>query len=97
MLARVTEDVAWHTHLGSPPVNGKAAMRAVLQKLVAGMVLVEGVDEFNSPDGRRVALPYMGIMAFTGALISEWRDYFDRALFDRMKQGEAMPDRPGEP
>jgi hypothetical protein len=42
-------------------------------------------------ENRRVAIPYMGIMAFRGTLICEWRDYFDRGLFDRLKAGETPP------
>jgi len=41
-------------------------------------------------------------MVFRGGLLSEWRDYFDRALFNRLKAGEPIPpdtaalaDRPG--
>ncbi len=33
-----------------------------------------------------------GVLAFKGERISEWRDYFDRALFDRLKAGEPMPE-----
>ena len=66
---------------------------------------MEGVDDFVMiKDQRRVAIPYLGTMVFRDGLISEWRDYFDRGLFDRLKAGEAAPadiaalaDRPGVP
>ena len=55
-------------------------------------IFLEGADDFVLiAEKRRVAIPYMGIMNFRGSLISEWRDYFDRALFDRLKAGEPTP------
>ena len=68
-------------------------------------IFVEGVDDFVLiAEKRRVAIPYAGVMTFRGPLISEWRDYFDRGLFDRLKAGEPSPpeitkllDRPGLP
>ena len=121
VLARVTDDIVWYSHVGTPPKIGKAAMRAFLEGFggaitdvkwrifahaVSGQqIFLEGVDDFVlTAEKRRVAIPYMGVMTFRGSLISEWRDYFDRALFDRLKAGEAAPpeitkllDRPGVP
>jgi limonene-1,2-epoxide hydrolase len=55
-------------------------------------IFLEGADDFVlAAENRRVAIPYMGIMAFRGSLICEWRDYFDRGLFDRLKAGETPP------
>lgn len=108
MLAHIDDDIVWHSHVGSPPVLGKAAMRDFATKLTAQMndirwrifdvaqngnrLFLEGVDDYVSAEGRRVVLPYAGVLAFRGARISEWRDYFDRALFDRLKAGEPLPD-----
>ena len=108
VLGRVTEDVAWHTHVGSPPVDGKAAMQKTLDTLATQMdevrwrifayaqngdtVFLEGVDDFVNPEGRRVVIPYAGVLVFRGPLIAEWRDYFDRNLFNKLKAGEAAPD-----
>jgi limonene-1,2-epoxide hydrolase len=121
VLARVTDDVAWHTHVGSPVVHGKAAMRSFLETMAAGIsdnrwrihhhavsgnrIFLEGVDDFVLvKEQRRVAIPYLGTMVFRGGLISEWRDYFDRGLFNRLKAGEAAPPeiaalaaKPGDP
>ena len=121
VLARVTDDLVWYSHVGTPPKLGKAAMRAFLEAFgsaisevkwrifahaVSGQqIFLEGVDDFVlTAEKRRVAIPYMGVMTFRGSLISEWRDYFDRALFDRLKAGEPAPpeitkllDRPGVP
>ena len=44
-------------------------------------VFLEGVDDFVNPEGRRVVLPYAGVLVFRGPLIAQWRDYFDRNLF----------------
>jgi limonene-1,2-epoxide hydrolase len=119
-LIHVADDIVWHSHVGSPPLLGKAAMRDLMKTLAGSMrdvrwrvvshaesgdsFFAEGVEEFVTPAGHRVALPYMGIMVFRGRLIAEWRDYFDRALYDRMKSGEPSPDyiaalaaRPGVP
>ena len=121
VLARVTEDIVWYSHVGTPPKIGKAAMRAFLEPFGAAIsevrwrifghavsgqqIFLEGVDDFVLiAEKRRVAIPYAGVMTFRGSLISEWRDYFDRALFDRLKAGEPAPpeitkllDRPAIP
>jgi limonene-1,2-epoxide hydrolase len=107
VLARVTEDVVWFSHVGSPPVNGKASMRKTLAALGAGMndvrwrifdyaendktIFLEGVDDFVSAEGHRVVIPYAGLMTFRDGLVAEWRDYFDRGVFNKLKAGEAMP------
>ncbi len=108
MLVHIDDDIVWHSHVGSPPIVGKPAMREFASKLTAQMndikwrifetathgnkVFLEGVDDFVTSEGRRVVQPYAGILAFKGARISEWRDYFDRGVFDRLKAGEPMPD-----
>lgn len=121
VLARVTDDIVWYTHVGSPPKHGKVEMRAFLEAMAAGIsdirwriynhavsgnrIFLEGADDFVLTEvKRRVAIPYMGIMTFRGSKISEWRDYFDRTLFDKLKAGEPVPpeiaallDRPGVP
>ncbi len=121
VLARVTDDIVWYSHVGTAPKLGKPAMRAFLEAFGAALtdvkwrifahavsgqqIFLEGADDFVlTAEQRRVAIPYMGIMTFRGGLICEWRDYFDRALFDRLKAGEPAPpeiqkllDRPGIP
>ena len=107
MLQYIDDDIAWHSHVGSPPLLGKAAMREFATRLTTQMqeihwrlfeaavdgdrLHVEGVDDFVSNDGRRVVVPYAGVLRFRGGRIIEWRDYFDRALFDRLKAGEPLP------
>ena len=107
VIARCADDIVWHSHVGSPPIIGKEATARFMETLAGQMknvrwrifsyaeqgdtALAEGVDEFTSPEGRQIALPYAGIMRFRDGLITEWRDYFDRGLFDRLKAGEAPP------
>ena len=38
--------------------------------------VVEGVENYLK-GGKQVSLPYMSTFLFRGALIREWRDYFD--------------------
>jgi len=103
VLARVTDDIAWHTHVGSPTVNGKPAMEQVLNTLATQMndvkwrifhhaedgdrLFVEGVDEYTTTGGVDVAAPYAGVIEFTGDKISGWRDYVDRGVIETMKAG----------
>ena len=108
VLARVTDDIVWYSHVGSPPLHGKTEMRGVLEPMAAGItdirwrifnygvngnrIFLEGADDFVMiKEQRQVAIPYMGTMTFRGPLISEWRDYFDRGLFNRLKAGEPVP------
>ena len=107
VIARCADDIVWYSHVGSPPIVGKEAAARFMEVLAGQMkdvrwrifgyaehgdtAFAEGVDEFTSPEGRQVALPYAGIMRFRDGLITEWRDYFDRGLFDRLKAGEAPP------
>ncbi|MCG8442784.1 MAG: nuclear transport factor 2 family protein [Caulobacterales bacterium] len=55
-------------------------------------LFIEGVDEFDTPDGNVVQVPYMGVLEFRGDKICRWRDYFDRGVADRGAKGEALPD-----
>lgn len=105
VLELCADDIVWYSHVGSPPIVGKPAMAAFMEKLSDQMKVVrwrifhyaesgdvvfsEGVDDFTAPDGKDVAIPYAGVFRFRDGKIVEWRDYFDRASFDRFKSGEA--------
>ncbi|MFV3077216.1 nuclear transport factor 2 family protein [Niveispirillum fermenti] len=108
VLARLHDDIVWHFAAAVvPPLRGKAAARAFLEKFsqeVAEVrwrlfhaaeqgdrLFVEGVDEFVRADGRKVAVPYAGIMEFDGDLIIGWRDYIDRSVIEAMRRGEPYP------
>jgi len=104
VLELCADDIVWYSHVGSPPIVGKVTMQGFMEKLAGQMQIVrwrifhyaenndivftEGVDDFTSPDGKNVAIPYAGVFRFKEGKIIEWRDYFDRASFDRYKAGE---------
>ena len=37
VLARITDDIVWYSHVGSAPKRGKAQMRAFLEPMAAGI------------------------------------------------------------
>jgi limonene-1,2-epoxide hydrolase len=107
VLAKVTDDFEWHYLVGLPPLSGKDAARKFLEKFGSSIaevrwrvfdafqkdnkIVVEGVDEYSTTTGGRVAVPYIGILEFRDGKIAKWRDYCDSALAGRMKNGEAVP------
>jgi limonene-1,2-epoxide hydrolase len=120
VLALVAEDVVWYPAVGSPPVQGREAMRKVLEQFApkrkeenwrifhhavnGDRLFVEGADDYLDDQGRRVAVPYAGVIEFRNGLVVGWRDYFDVATLNRIKAGEPIPDaieplidRVGEP
>ncbi|KQO52246.1 limonene-1,2-epoxide hydrolase [Methylobacterium sp. Leaf86] len=46
-------------------------------------VLTERLDLFTAGNGNRITLPTMGSMRVIDGVITEWRDYFDLASFER--------------
>ncbi|MEO5761903.1 MAG: limonene-1,2-epoxide hydrolase family protein [Vicinamibacteria bacterium] len=108
VLARLTDDIVWYSHVGTAPKIGKAQVKAFLDVFAGSIsevkwrifgyaisgqqIFLEGADDFVLlPEKRRVGIPYAGVLTFRGNLISEWRDYFDRNLFDKLKAGEPTP------
>ncbi|MBJ7413514.1 MAG: nuclear transport factor 2 family protein [Phenylobacterium sp.] len=89
-----------------PPVRGKAAARKLLERFQADMhriewrifahaeagdrLFVEGVDDYRTAEGRRVATPYAGVLDFRGDLIAAWRDYVDLSVMTQQKAGEPL-------
>ena len=47
------------------------------------IVLTERIDSFTLEDGRQISVPLMGSFRIRDGRISEWRDYFDLATFER--------------
>ncbi|MDM7955103.1 nuclear transport factor 2 family protein [Blastomonas sp.] len=99
------------------PIMGREAMRAALESMkgritnnrwrlfdfaqAGDTVWMEGVDEFDSTDGIRVAIPYCGILEYEDGVIRHWREYFDGRLQEDQLAGkgvsphvDAMLDRP---
>jgi limonene-1,2-epoxide hydrolase len=100
-----------------PPVRGKAAARKLLERFQGDMhgiqwrifshaesgdrLFIEGVDDYRTADGNRVAAPYAGVLEFRGDLITGWRDYVDLGVIAQQKAGgplsaqvEGLIDRP---
>jgi limonene-1,2-epoxide hydrolase len=120
VLSKLAEDIVWYPAVGSPPVQGRDGVRKVLEQFApkrrqenwkvfhhavnAERLFVEGVDDYVDDQGRRVAVPYAGVVEFRDGLITGWRDYFDVSTLNRIKAGEPIPEaivplisRPGAP
>ncbi|MDP3852293.1 nuclear transport factor 2 family protein [Phenylobacterium sp.] len=90
----------------APPVRGKASARKLLERFQADMhgiqwrifahaetgdrLFVEGVDDYRTTEGHRVATPYAGVLDFRGDLIVGWRDYVDLGVAAQQKAGEPL-------
>ena len=88
-----------------PPVHGHAGARKFMERFGARIaevrwrvfdyaengdrLFVEGVDEFDTKDGARVATPYAGVLEFRGDKICAWRDYCDAGVSAAMAAGGA--------
>lgn len=91
----------------APAIRGKPAMRAALTAMAPiiaesrwrvfdyaeseNRLFMEGVDEFITKAGPRVAIPYAGVLRFRGQLIAGWTEYFDGRLSAMMKTGVGVP------
>jgi limonene-1,2-epoxide hydrolase len=89
-----------------PPVRGKAKAAKLLHGLQGDMhavqwrifhyaeagerLFVEGVDDYTTADGRRVAAPYAGVLEFKDGKIIGWRDYVDLSVIESHKRGEPL-------
>lgn len=107
VLAALAEDIVWYPRVGGAPMRGKTAVRAALEGLASKRqadhwrihhhavngerLFVEGVDDYLDQQGRRIAVPYAGIVEYRAGLIAGWRDYFDIGTLERIKAGEPIP------
>lgn len=87
-----------------PPVVGKVKARKFLEGYASwtrnvdwrvfsyaeseDQLFVEGVDEFDSTDGHKVYMPYMGIYDFNENKVTGWREYFDFSRAKKLIDGE---------
>jgi len=101
LLEFFTEDGVYH-NMPMPPVQGKAAIRTVLDMFLKpsesvefvilkiaegdGAVLTERVDKF-SLGGKSVELPVAGVFELKDGKIAAWRDYFDMGAWTRQTAG----------
>ena len=86
------------------PVRGKATAARLLARFQEDMhdiqwrifahaesgdrLFIEGVDDYRTTEGHRVAVPYAGVLDFRGDLIVGWRDYVDLAVIADQKSGQ---------
>ena len=89
-----------------PPVRGKATAGKLLRRFHGDMhgiqwrifayaeagdrLFVEGVDDYTTAEGHRVATPYAGVLDFRDSLIVGWRDYVDLGVAAQQKAGEPL-------
>src|SRR3972149_6740306 len=101
ILELFTEDAVYH-NMPMPPVQGKAAIRTVLDMFLKpsesvefiipkiavndDVVLTERVDKF-ALGGKTVELPVAGVFELKEGKIAAWRDYFDMAAWTRQTTG----------
>lgn len=91
----------------SPPAYGHAGARKFMETFGAKVgevrwrvfgyaesgdrMFVEGVDEYITTTGARVATPYAGVLDFRGDKICGWRDYCDAGVSAAMQAGGPLP------
>ncbi len=97
LLAFFAEGAVYHNMPG-PPVQGKAGIKAVLERFLGpaqtvdfvmlniaaagSVVLTERLDRFVM-GGKTVELPVAGVFEVSNGKITAWRDYFDMATWTR--------------
>jgi limonene-1,2-epoxide hydrolase len=102
ILGFLSEDAVYH-NMPMPPVQGKAAIRTVLDMFLRPSESVEFVVLKIAEDGdgavltervdkfalggKNVELRVMGVFELTDGEIAAWRDYFDMAAWTRQTTG----------
>ena len=101
LLGYFAEDAVYH-NMPMPPMQGKPAIKAILQQIVSptswiqwetlniaeagNVVFTERVDRFEMA-GKKVELPVAGVFEIENGKIKAWRDYFDMATWTRQTSG----------
>ncbi|MCH8345562.1 MAG: nuclear transport factor 2 family protein [Chloroflexi bacterium] len=101
LLGYFAEDAVYH-NMPMPPMQGKPAIKAILQQIVSptswiqwetlniaeagNVVFTERVDRFEMA-GKKVELPVAGVFEIEDGKIKAWRDYFDMATWTRQTSG----------
>lgn len=91
-----------------PPITGKEKAKKFLEGYASwtrnvdwrvfshaeneNQLFVEGVDEFDTTDGNRIYMPYMGIYDFRDDKVTGWREYFDFGRAKKLIDGEPVTD-----
>lgn len=102
VLEFFTDDAVYH-NMPMRPVQGKAAIRPVLEMFLkpaervefvvlnaaadGNVVLTERLDKFVM-GGRDVELPVAGVFEIRDGKIAAWRDYFDMRTWSRQTAGQ---------
>ncbi len=97
ILGYFSEEAVYH-NMPMPPMQGKPAIKTILQQIVSpatwiewetlnmaengNVVLTERVDRFEM-GGKKVELPVAGVIEIESGKIKAWRDYFDMAAWTR--------------
>ncbi len=101
IIGYFTEDAVYH-NMPMPPMQGKPAIKTILQQIVTptswiewetlnmaeagNIVFTERMDRFEM-GGKKVELPVAGVFEIEGGKIKAWRDYFDMAAWTRQTSG----------
>ncbi len=101
ILSYFTEDAVYH-NMPMPPMEGKPAIKTILQQIVSpttwiewetlniaeagNIVFTERLDRFEM-GGKKVELPVAGVFEIENGKIKAWRDYFDMAAWTRQTSG----------
>ena len=101
ILGYFAEDAVYH-NMPMPPMQGKPAIKTILQQIVSptswiewetlnmaeagNVVFTERVDRFEMA-GKKVELPVAGVFEIENGKIKAWRDYFDMAAWTRQTSG----------
>lgn len=67
---------------GYAGISVESKLRLLRQAENGASVHFEAIEEFVTTEGRSVTVPYAGVITVQGGRISDWRDFFDRALVD---------------
>jgi limonene-1,2-epoxide hydrolase len=102
MAKAYADDIVWYPNRSMDPVHGKAAMMEFMVKFGRGMtdvyyeqtnmvesgnlLFVEGTENYTKK-GRKVRLPYAGVVEFRDGKIIAWRDYFDMKSLEAQLAG----------
>ena len=92
MFADYADDIVWYPNRSMNPIRGKATMREFMAKFGKGMsdiryeqthmvesgnlLFVEGTENYTKK-GKRICVPYAGVVEFRDGKFVAWRDYFD--------------------
>lgn len=94
----IDDNIVWYPNRSMRPIEGKAAMRAFIEKWGKGMsdiaykqdllieqgnfLFVEGSEAYTK-NGKRVETHYAGVVEWKNGKAVAWRDYFDLKTLEK--------------